>query len=172
MPGERIAQHLSERALTADGIYDTLSPNQKTSGRTGLCPEGTTKISILSGRNRFIPDEILIEGKKIKTTGALLTGGRSAAVPGERIAQHQSERAPNAEDNYDALSLNQKNIRQTGLSPVKRTGIYAKESGQFSLVGLFEERRLPTLPPGRAVPSAMTGLASLFGMGRGGSPSL
>ena len=101
-----------------------------------------------------------------------MTGGRSAAVPGERIAQHQSERAPNAEDNYDALSLNQKNIRQTGLSPVKRTGIYAKESGQFSLVGLSEERRLPTLPPGRAVPSAMTGLASLFGMGRGGSPSL
>ena len=48
VPGERIAQHLSERALTADGIYDTLSPNQKTSGRTGLCPEGTTKISILS----------------------------------------------------------------------------------------------------------------------------
>ena len=29
MPGERIAQHLSERALTADGIYDTLSLNQK-----------------------------------------------------------------------------------------------------------------------------------------------
>ena len=37
---------------------------------------------------------------------------------------------------------------------------------------LPEERRLPTLPPGLAVPSAMTGLASLFGMGRGGSPSL
>ena len=36
----------------------------------------------------------------------------------------------------------------------------------------LEERRLPTLPPDRAVPSAMTGLASLFGMGRGGSPSL
>ena len=36
----------------------------------------------------------------------------------------------------------------------------------------FQARRLPTLPPGLAVPSAMTGLASLFGMGRGGSPSL
>ena len=36
----------------------------------------------------------------------------------------------------------------------------------------LEERQLPTLPPGLAVPSAMTGLASLFGMGRGGSPSL
>ena len=54
----------------------------------------------------------MIEGKKIKTIGALMTGGRSAAVPGERIAQHLSERAPNAEDNYDALSLNQKNVRQ------------------------------------------------------------
>ena len=35
-----------------------------------------------------------------------------------------------------------------------------------------EERQLPTLPPGGAVPSAMTGLTSLFGMGRGGSPPL
>ena len=66
----------------------------------------------MSGRNRFIPDEILIEGQKIKTTGALLTGGRSEAVPGERIAQHLSERALTAEDNYDTLSLNQKNVRQ------------------------------------------------------------
>ena len=70
MPGERIAQHLSERALTADGIYDTLSLNQKTSGRTGLCPEGTTKISILSGRNRFIPDGILIVDDKAHRTAA------------------------------------------------------------------------------------------------------
>ena len=93
-------------------------------------------------------------------------------MPGERILEHLSERTPTDAGNYDTLSLNQKNVRQTGLSPVKRTRIYAKESGQFSLVGLFEERRLPTLPPGRAVPSAMTGLASLFGMGRGGSPSL
>ena len=38
--------------------------------------------------------------------------------------------------------------------------------------GVSEERQLPTLPPDLAVPSAMTGLASLFGMGRGGSPSL
>ncbi|MDY5408186.1 MAG: hypothetical protein SPG42_07755, partial [Candidatus Cryptobacteroides sp.] len=30
--------------------------------------------------------------------------------------------------------------------------------------GVSEERQLPTLPPGLAVPSAMTGLASLFGM--------
>ena len=79
---------------------------RKTSGRNGLCPEETTKISILSGRNRFISDEILIEGKKIKTTGALLTGCRSAAVPGERIAQHLSERALTADGIYDTLSPN------------------------------------------------------------------
>ena len=36
----------------------------------------------------------------------------------------------------------------------------------------LEERQLPTLPPGGAVPSAMAGLTSLFGMGRGGSPPL
>ena len=42
------------------------APNQKTSGRTGLCPEETTKISILSGRNRFIPDEIQIADDKDK----------------------------------------------------------------------------------------------------------
>ena len=35
-----------------------------------------------------------------------------------------------------------------------------------------KERQLPTLPPGGAVPSAMAGLTSLFGMGRGGSPPL
>ena len=67
----------------------------------------------MSGRNRFIADEILIEGKKIKTTGALLTGGQSAAVPRERIAQHLSERALNADGTYDTLSLNEKNVRQT-----------------------------------------------------------
>ena len=42
------------------------APNQKTSGRTGLCPEGTTKISILSSRNRFITDEIQIVDDKDK----------------------------------------------------------------------------------------------------------
>ena len=33
-----------------------------------------------------------------------------------------------------------------------------------------EGRRLPTLPTGGSVPSAMAGLTALFGMGRGGSP--
>ena len=45
-------------------------------------------------------------------------------------------------------------------------------SGDLSSEDSFKARRLPTLPPGLAVPSAMTGLASLFGMGRGGAPSL
>ena len=49
---------------------------------------------------------------KTKPTGALLTGGRSAAVPGERIAQHLSERALTADGIYDTLSPNQKNVRQ------------------------------------------------------------
>ena len=71
-------------------------------GELTLRKFGDSKLLI----TRFIQDEILIEGKKIKTTGALLTGGRSEAVPGERIAQHQSERAPNAEDNYNTLSPN------------------------------------------------------------------
>ena len=35
-----------------------------------------------------------------------------------------------------------------------------------------EERRLPTLPTGGSVPSAMVSLTSLFGMGRGGSSPL
>ena len=37
---------------------------------------------------------------------------------------------------------------------------------------VLEERRLPTLPPGGAVPSALVSLTSLFGMGRGGSSPL
>lgn len=47
--------------------------------------------------------------------------------------------------------------------------IYAVIYGAF---GVLKERRLPTLPPVRAVPSARQGLTSLFGMGRGGSPAL
>ena len=37
---------------------------------------------------------------------------------------------------------------------------------------LCKRRQLPTLPHCIAVPSAMTGLTSLFGMGRGGTPPL
>ena len=62
-------------------------------------------------------------------------------------------------------------VRTTGVAGVTQTLLYKKESGQF-LVRTLEERRLPTLPPGVAVPSALAGLTSLFGMGRGGSPLL
>ena len=47
-----------------------------------------------------------------------------------------------------------------------------EESPSLFGLGLPEERQLPTLPPGGAVPSAMAGLTSLFGMGRGGAPPL
>ena len=46
-----------------------------------------------------------------------------------------------------------------------------KRPSEF-LLKVSEGWRLPTLPLGIAVPSALTGLTSLFGMGRGGSPSL
>ena len=51
-------------------------------------------------------------------------------------------------------------------------GIYTKIPRPENLVGESEERQLPTLPPGGAVPSAMVSLTSLFGMGRGGSSPL
>ena len=51
-----------------------------------------------------------------------------------------------------------------GLYPLKRPGLN-KESGP----GLSWRR--PTLPL-YAVPSALSGLTSLFGMGRGGTPTL
>ena len=46
-----------------------------------------------------------------------------------------------------------------------------KTSPQSTDYGLVEARRPPTLPTGRSVPSAPSGLTSLFGMGRGGSPT-
>ena len=49
--------------------------------------------------------------------------------------------------------------------------VYKKRASGFFQM-LSKSWRLPTLPLGIAVPSALTGLTSLFGMGRGGSPSL
>ena len=49
---------------------------------------------------------------------------------------------------------------------------YIKKRPSEFLLKVSEGWRLPTLPLGIAVPSALTGLTSLFGMGRGGSPSL
>ena len=52
-----------------------------------------------------------------------------------------------------------------------RVGSKKKDLQSFLIEGP-QGWRLPTLPLGIAVPSALTGLTSLFGMGRGGSPSL
>ena len=52
-------------------------------------------------------------------------------------------------------------IRQTK----KRTSKISLQSS------LSKRRRRPTLPHCIAVPSAQTGLTSLFGMGRGGTPT-
>ena len=60
-----------------------------------------------------------------------------------------------------------RSVRAWGSAPIQKKRVPRRTSEDSP-----EERRLPTLPPGLAVPSAMTGLASLFGMGRGGSPSL
>ena len=47
-----------------------------------------------------------------------------------------------------------------------------EESPEDFVFEAFEKRRLPTLPLGVAVPSALVSLTSLFGMGRGGSSPL
>ena len=47
-----------------------------------------------------------------------------------------------------------------------------EESLEDFVFEAFEKRRLPTLPLGVAVPSALVSLTSLFGMGRGGSSPL
>ena len=43
-----------------------------------------------------------------------------------------------------------------------------KKTPTIYMVSAFKKRRRPTLPLGVAVPSAQTGLTSLFGMVRGG----
>ena len=61
------------------------------------------------------------------------------------------------------------------LRPTRRL-LNTKKEGRSGYLSLerpsSKRRRLPTLPHCIAVPSAMTGLTSLFGMGRGGTPSL
>ncbi len=52
-------------------------------------------------------------------------------------------------------------------------GLTAKKRASVFQLKLFSKKwRWPTLPQIFAVPSALTGLTSLFGMGRGGSPTL
>ena len=56
---------------------------------------------------------------------------------------------------------------------IKHRGEKRKEPCAIPDAGLhqFKRRRPPTLPHCIAVPSAQTGLTSLFGMGRGGTPT-
>ena len=94
--------------------------------------------------------------------------GRSDAG---HILQPQKQTHYEMQINRDfTLSPENRNVPD-GISA--QTYKHEKESpDNLSSEDSFQARRLPTLPPGLAVPSAMTGLASLFGMGRGGSPSL
>ena len=68
---------------------------------------------------------------------------------------------------YEEDAKAARSVGAWGSAPIQKKRVLRRTSEDSP-----EERRLPTLPPGLAVPSAMTGLASLFGMGRGGSPSL
>ena len=94
--------------------------------------------------------------------------GRSDAG---HILQPQKQTHYEMQINRDfTLSPENRNVLDGSSS---QTYKHEKESpDDLSSEDSFKARRLPTLPPGLAVPSAMTGLASLFGMGRGGSPSL
>ena len=76
------------------------------------------------------------------------------------------------------MTARNKSWREIGLSEGigrelgKRAGT-KKEPREYCILGApAERRRLPTLPHCIAVPSAQVGLTSLFGMGRGGTPSL
>ena len=62
-----------------------------------------------------------------------------------------------------------------GYKPADRSHPKIKQKKRASKISLqsslYKRRRLPTLPHCIAVPSAQTGLTSLFGMGRGGTPT-
>ena len=49
---------------------------------------------------------------------------------------------------------------------------YQHKKSRVGIIQLGLKRRLPTLPPKQAVPSALVSLTSLFGMGRGGTSLL
>ena len=89
-----------------------------------------------------------------------ITGYRHRALPQDTDTEHPSLEA------LQRISATDKCHGSTSQRHIN------KDTPDDFSSGVSEERQLPTLPPGLAVPSAMTGLASLFGMGRGGSPSL
>ena len=100
---------------------------------------------------------------------------RASSDAGPELAGRESHAAmesPQAliaplERGSGGLKRNARSVRVQPSAPIQKKRVLRQTSEDSP-----EERRLPTLPPGLAVPSAMTGLASLFGMGRGGSPSL
>ena len=57
-------------------------------------------------------------------------------------------------------------------SPVIQAGLGHKKKPRLRRTGAWIGWRRPTLPHCCAVPSALAGLTSLFGMGRGGAPPL
>ena len=71
-------------------------------------------------------------------------------------------------DAPEGAAAKQRGVQESFFLPQAKKKIPRPEN----LVGESEERQLPTLPPGGAVPSAMVSLTSLFGMGRGGSSPL
>ena len=69
---------------------------------------------------------------------------------------------------YDLFIKNECKLARCKPERVKEESLLAISAGGF--LTLIKRGRLPTLPQD-AVPSAWTGLTSLFGMGRGGTPS-
>ena len=89
-------------------------------------------------------------------------------------AEWDSQKGADCQDTCPAHGQLHRNQFRCPVPGTCLTRVHKKKDTPDDLThpGCPEERRLPTLPPGLAVPSAMAGLASLFGMGRGGSPPL
>ena len=73
--------------------------------------------------------------------------------------------------NFEFWILNWNDSPRSLSSPTGRSGGGPKKPPAFLLKASLKRRR-PTLPHCGAVPSARSGLTSLFGMGRGGTPRL
>ena len=73
--------------------------------------------------------------------------------------------------NFEFWILNWNDSPRSLSSPMGRSGGGQEKASSISAEG-FLRRRRPTLPHCGAVPSARSGLTSLFGMGRGGTPRL
>ena len=67
------------------------------------------------------------------------------------------------------IDAQQVNVNAVKIKPMIAEMIKKNKKIPVSCETGIEDRRRPTLPQ-IAVPSALTGLTSLFGMGRGGTP--